>query len=122
MIKPKSVDEYVESFPEEIQKRLKRVRSLIIKAAPRAEESISYGMPGYKLEGVLVYFAAYKNHIGFYPMPSTLENFRKEISEYKSAKGSVQFPHDKPLPTTLISHMVKLRVAENKSKAAAKKK
>jgi len=122
MTTPKNVDEYIDGFPEEVQKRLKKIRSLITKAAPKAKESISYGMPGYKLDGVLVYFAAYKNHIGFYPMPSALENFKKEVSEYKSAKGSVQFPHDKPLPTTLISHMVKLRVAENKLKAAAKKK
>jgi uncharacterized protein YdhG (YjbR/CyaY superfamily) len=122
MVTPKSVDEYMESFPEEIRKRLKQVRALVIKAVPKAEEGISYGMPAYKLNGILVYFAGYKNHIGFYPMPSTLENFKKEITEYKSAKGSVQFPHDKPLPTTLISHMIKFRAAENKMKAAAKKK
>jgi uncharacterized protein YdhG (YjbR/CyaY superfamily) len=106
-----SVDEYIKDFPEEIQHLLNQIRSTIINVAPNAEESISYGMPAYKLNGKpLVYFAAFKNHIGFYATPSGNAAFEKELSKYKQGKGSVQFPIDKPLPLTLIVKIVKYKV------------
>ena len=103
MKKPDSVEEYIESFPKQVQKILKQVRATIKKAAPKAEEKISYGMPYYSLNGRLAYFAGYKRHIGFYPMPGAIAAFKKEITKYKWAKGSVQFPLDKPLPVSLIT-------------------
>lgn len=123
MQKPISVDAYISGFPKETQQLLKQVRSAIKEAAPKAEELISYAMPGYKLNGrPLVYFAGYEHHIGFYPTPAGIESFKKELSVYKSAKGSVQFPLDKPMPLALIKKMVKYKVAENLEKAKAKKK
>jgi uncharacterized protein YdhG (YjbR/CyaY superfamily) len=119
--KPKNIDEYIIGFPEEIQKILKEIRSTIKKAAPEAEEKISYGMPAFMLNGILVYFAAFKNHIGFYALPSGNEAFKKEISAYKTGKGSIRFPLDKPLPLDLITKIVKFRIKENSEKAAAKK-
>jgi uncharacterized protein YdhG (YjbR/CyaY superfamily) len=118
----KDVDSYIDTFPKDTQELLEKIRTTIRKAAPKAEEVISYQMPAYKLEGVLVYFAGYKQHIGFYPMPSALREFKKELSIYKGSKGAVQFPLDKPLPLTLITKMVKFRVSENKKKAKEKKK
>jgi uncharacterized protein YdhG (YjbR/CyaY superfamily) len=106
-----TVDEYIKDFPEEVQNLLIQVRSTIINVVPNAEESISYGMPAYKLNGKpLVYFAAFKNHIGFYATPSGHAAFEKELAKYKQGKGSVQFPIDKPLPLTLIAKIVNYRV------------
>ena len=121
-----SIDEYIATFPEEIQKILEELRAVIKAAAPKAEEKISYQMPTFTLNGGnLVHFAAFKKHIGFYPTPSGTEAFQKELSVYKGAKGSVQFPLDKPMPLKLIRKIVKFRVAENSKKAkstSAKKK
>lgn len=117
MEKPKDIDEYVSSYPKEIQKLLEQFRATIKKAAPAAEEVISYGMPAFKLNGLLVWFAAYSKHIGFYPRVSAIKAFKKELSIYKGAKGSVQFPFDKPLPLGLISKIVKFRANENVGKA-----
>ena len=121
--KPASVDAYLATFPESVQKNLERIRMAVIHAAPKAEETISYGMPAFRYKGkVIIYFAGYKNHIGFYPMPAAIIAFKKELSIYKSSKGAVQFPLDKPLPSALITKMVKYRIAENLQKAKAKKK
>ena len=117
-----SIDEYIGTFPQEIQILLEQVRVTIKQAAPEAEEAIKYAMPTFVLNGNLVHFAAFKNHIGFYPVPSGIEAFKKELSVYKGAKGSVQFPLDKPMPLKLISEIVKFRVNENQLKAKAKKK
>ena len=115
-----SVDTYLNSFPPATKKQMEKLRSLIRKAAPKAEELISYKMPAYKLHGVLVYFAGYDHHIGFYPMPSAIEKFHRELSKYKKAKGTVQFPIDETLPADLITRMVKFRVDENIEKASLK--
>lgn len=117
-----SVDGYIAGFPPKTKVLLEKLRAAIQKAAPKAEEVISYQMPAYKLDGMLVYFAGYDKHIGFYPMPSAIAAFQKEIAGYKQAKGSVQFPLDKPLPLALVTKMVKFRVKENLEKAKAKKK
>ncbi len=122
MTKPIDIDQYISGFPEEVQKILEEFRMTIKKAAPEAEEVISYGMPAFKLNGMIVYFAGYKKHIGFYPTASGIETFKKELSIYKGAKGSVQFPLDKPLPSGLITRIVKFRVTENLQKAKKKKK
>ncbi|QED47768.1 iron chaperone [Cytobacillus dafuensis] len=118
----KTIDEYILQFPAEIQEILKALRKVIKESAPDAEEKISYRMPTFVLHGNLVHFAAYKNHIGFYPAPSGINAFKYELSEYKGAKGSVQFPIDKKLPYELISEIVKYRVAENIKKAESKMK
>ncbi len=119
---PKDVDEYISRFPREVQRILEEVRATIKKAAPGAEEVISYQMPAFKFHGVLVYFAGYKKHIGFYPTSSGIEAFRKELSIYKGAKGSVQFPINSTLPLNLVRKIVKYRVRENLERANAKKK
>ena len=116
------VDHYIANFPEATQMLLDQLRAIIKKAAPKATESISYMMPAYKYEGALVYFGGYKKHIGFYPMPAAIAAFKKELSAYNLSKGTVQFPLDKPLPVSLISKIVKFRVAENLQKAKLKKK
>lgn len=116
----KTIDEYIKIFPKDIQKILELVRQTIKKAAPEAEEVISYQMPTFKFNGNLVHFAAFKNHIGFYPTPSGTKEFKKEISVFRSGKGSIQFPIDKPMPLSLIKKIVKYRVKE--SVPAAKKK
>jgi len=109
-----NVDQYIANFPPDVQERLQQIRSLILKTAPEAQESISYAMPGYKVKGKpLVYFAGYKNHIGFYATPTGHEAFKKELSVYKQGKGSVQFPLNEPLPFDLIKRIVLFRVAEN---------
>ena len=118
---PKTVNEYIGAFPKEVQPLLNQVRQTIKKAAPNAEELISYAMPAYKLNGVLVYFAGYKNHIGFYATPTGHEAFKKELSKYKEGKGSVQFPIDQQLPLSLITRIVKFRVKENEVKGTKKK-
>jgi uncharacterized protein YdhG (YjbR/CyaY superfamily) len=117
-----SIDEYIESFPKETQKILKEIRATIKAAAPQAEEKISYQMPTFFLNGNLIHFAAFKNHIGLYPTPSGTEAFKEEIAKYKAAKGSIQLPIDEPMPLKLISRIVKFRVAENLQKAKAKGK
>lgn len=111
-----TIDEYISVFPVNVQDILEKLRKVIRESAPEAEETISYGMPTFKLNGNLVHFAAYKNHIGFYPTPSGIEAFKKEISQYKSAKGSVQFPIDKPIPLDLVKKIVIFRVKENLTK------
>ena len=121
MEKVNSIDDYIKSFPPGIQKLLQQVRASIQKAAPGAEETIKYAMPTFMLNGNLVHFAAFKNHIGLYPMPNGIEAFKKELSVYKGAKGSVQFPLDQPMPLELIGKIVKYRVAENMAKAKKKK-
>lgn len=117
-----SVDEYIQDFPKEVREILGQVRGTIRKAAPEAEEIISYAVPTFKLHGILVHFAAFKNHIGFYALPSGNKAFTKELSGYTMGKGSVQFPINKPMPLELIAKIVKFRVAENMEKAEAKKK
>jgi uncharacterized protein YdhG (YjbR/CyaY superfamily) len=119
-----NIDHYIAEFPDETRELLEQLRATIRNAAPEAEEVISYRMPAYKYRGMLVYFAAYKNHIGFYPGASGIEAFKKELSGYKGAKGSVQFPLDKPLPLELVTEIVKFRIIENsiKSELKAKKK
>lgn len=117
-----SVDEYISQFTPEIRSILETLRKAIKESATGAEEKISYQMPAYALNGILVYFAAYKKHIGFYPTASAIEAFKDELSGYKQSKGTVQFPVDKPLPYDLISRMVKFKVAENLQKMSIKKK
>ena len=115
-----NIDKYIAGFPKETQKLLEQHRATIRKAAPEANETIKYAIPTFTLNGNLVHFAAFKNHIGFYPTPSGIETFRKELSVYEGAKGSVRFPVDKPLPLDLISKIVKFRVKENIEKAKVK--
>jgi uncharacterized protein YdhG (YjbR/CyaY superfamily) len=117
---PKTIDEYIAGFPPDVQVILEKMRLTIRKAAPDAEEKISYQMPTFTLKGNLVHFAAFKNHIGLYPTSSGTQAFRKELSVYEGAKGSIRFPKDKPLPLTLIRKIVKFRVAENIKRAEAK--
>jgi uncharacterized protein YdhG (YjbR/CyaY superfamily) len=117
-----SVDEYIRGFPTDVQRILNRLREAIRKAAPDAEEKISYRMPTFVLHGNLVHFAAYRNHIGFYPTSSGIEAFKQELSAYKWSKGSVQFPIDKPLPYELVRRIVRFRVAETSRLAEEKLK
>jgi len=112
----KDIDEYLSGYPEHVQRFLTQMRLTVKKAAPQATEKISYGIPTFALEGNLVHFAAFKNHIGFYPTPSAIAAFNKELSSYKCSKGAVQFPLDAPLPLTLVSRMVKFRVKEKMMK------
>ena len=115
------IDTYIASFPAETQKLLKQIRETIKEAAPDAEEKMGYGIPTFTLQGNLVHFASFKNHIGFYPAPSGIVAFRKELVAYKNSKGAVQFPIDKAIPFGLIAKIVKFRVKENLAKAKAKK-
>ncbi len=115
------IDTYIASFPKPTQLRLQEIRAIIQKALPKAEEIISYKMPAYKQYAVLVYFAGYKNHIGFYPTSSGIRNFITEFSNYKWSKGAVQFPIDKPMPAKLITKISKFRLQEEKEKATKKK-
>lgn len=117
-----SIDEYILQFQPEVQEILKTLRKVIKESAPDAVEKISYQMPTFFLHGNLVHFAAFKNHIGFYPTPSGIDAFKPELSVYKGAKGSVQFPIDKPLPFELIKEIVKFRAAENNKQAEVKLK
>jgi len=119
---PKNIDEYIAGFPPDVQELLERIRSTIREAAPGAVEKISYQMPTFALKGNLVHFAAFKNHIGFYPAPTGIEEFQEELSVYKSAKCSVRFPLDKPIPFALIGRIVKFRVKENLERAKGMKK
>jgi uncharacterized protein YdhG (YjbR/CyaY superfamily) len=115
-----SIDEYIAAFPEEIQAILQEIRETIKAAAPDAEEKISYQMPAFALKGNLVYFGAFKDHIGFYPTPSGTEAFKEEIARYQGGKGSIRFALDEPMPLDLITRIVKMRVAENLKKAEVK--
>ncbi len=117
---PKDINEYIASFPKDIQTILQKIRETIKKAAPEAQEKISYQMPTFFLNGNLVHFAAFKHHIGFYPTPSGTAKFKKEIAGYQAAKGSIQFPLDQPIPYDLISQIVEFRVKENLAKAKKK--
>ena len=118
---PETVDQYIAAFPSDVKKRMQQLRKTIKAAAPKADELISYQMPGYKYFGMLVYFAAFKNHIGFYPGAGGILEFYKKLSSFKSAKGSVQFPHDRPIPYDIISKIVKFRVKQNEEKISLKK-
>ena len=119
---PRSIDEYIAGFPHDVQEILEKMRMTIRKAAPDAGETISYRMPTFTLKGNLVHFAAHKKHIGLYPTPSGIEKFEDELSAYRSSKGAVQFPLDRPIPFDLISEIVKFRVKENLERAEAKGK
>ena len=109
----KTIDEYIATSPEEVRKTLQKLRQVIHEAAPEAQEVIGYNMPAFKLNGILVYFAAFKNHIGFYPTSSGIVTFKKELTAYETSKGTVRFPLDKPIPFELVSKIVKFRVQEN---------
>lgn len=115
-----SIDAYIASFPDHVQRQLQELRATIRAAAPEAEEVISYQMPTFRFHGNLVHFAAYTGHIGFYPAPSGIAAFQERLSRYKGAKGSVQFPLDQPLPHDLIAEIVRFRVAENRAAAERK--
>jgi uncharacterized protein YdhG (YjbR/CyaY superfamily) len=120
-IPAKNIDEYIEGFAEEVQINLEKIRNTIKKIVPEAHETISYGMPAFQWKGTLVYFAAYKNHIGFYPMPTAIEAFKDELTGYKLAKGTIQFPINAPIPLDLIARIVKFRVSQNLEKSKTKK-
>ena len=112
----KTIDEYIESFPIHIQSILSKLRQTIKESAPEVKETMSYGIPTFKLNVNLVHFAAYKNHIGFYPTPSAIDKFKEELSSYKQAKGSVQFPLNKSIPFDIVKKIVKFRVKQIKNK------
>ncbi|HSL45545.1 MAG TPA: DUF1801 domain-containing protein [Anaerolineales bacterium] len=116
-----TMDEYINAFPDDVKAILNELRQTIRDAAPDAEETINYQMPTFTLNGNLVHFAAFKNHIGFYPTPTGIEAFREELAPYKGAKGSVQFPIDEPLPLPLIRRIVEYRVKENSERKQKKK-
>ena len=120
-IKAENTDQYIALFPTAIQERLAILRKAIQEAAPEAQEVISYGMPAYKQQGVLVYFAGYKNHIGFYPTGSGVSTFVEELTNYQCSKGTIQFQHDQAIPVELIKRIVQFRINENQLKAAIKK-
>lgn len=117
----RAIDDYIAAFPDDVQGQLQAVRATIHAAAPDAVELISYGMPAFAQEGNLVYFAALKHHIGFYPTSSGIAAFQQEIAAYESSKGAVKFPKDQPLPLDLIAKIVQYRVTENLTRAAAKR-
>lgn len=109
----KTTDEYIASFPQNVQAALQQTRQAIKEAAPQAQEVISYSMPAFKLNGILVWFAAFKNHIGFFPKVSAMEAFKEKLSGYQTSKGTIRFPLDKPIPVDLIREIVKFRVKED---------
>lgn len=117
---PRIIDEYIAGLPDDVQEKLQQIRMTIREAAPEAEEKISYQMPTFYLKGNLVHFAAFKQHIGFYPTPTGTERFQKELAAYKVSKGTIRFPLDKPIPFDLITEIVKFRVQENLDRAAAR--
>jgi uncharacterized protein YdhG (YjbR/CyaY superfamily) len=117
-----NIDEYIATFPKKTQQILEEIRATIKAAAPEAQEKISYQMPTFFLQGNLVHFAAFKNHIGFYPVPTGIAKFKKELSVYEQGKGSVQFPLNQPMPLDLITKIVKFRVRENLAKTKDKAK
>ena len=112
-----SIDEYIAGFPADVQEKLREIRETIKKAAPGAREKISYQMPTFELNGNLVHFAAYSNHLGFYPAPSGIDTFKEELAGFKSSKGTIKFPLDKPLPLDLIRKIVSYRIKENLEKS-----
>ncbi|MFD2203130.1 iron chaperone [Shivajiella indica] len=116
----KTIEEYINAFDGETRRILQKIKETVREAAPEATESINYGIPTFKLFGNLVHFAAYKKHIGFYPAPSGMEAFKKEVEPFKTGKGTLQFSLDKPIPYDLISDIVQFRVEENKIKAGKK--
>ena len=118
--KPQNIDEYIGAFPNDVQQILERIRMTVQNAAPDAKEKISYSMPAFEQNGIVVYFAAFKNHIGLYALPSGHDAFKEELSKYKSGKGSVQFPLNQPMPYDLITEIVKFRVKENLEKIKKK--
>ena len=120
--KPTTAIQYIASFPKDVQKKLQQLRSTIKKAAPKTEEVISYGIVGYKLNGMLIYFAGFKNHVSVYPAPRSSTGFREELKAYKGGKSTVQFPLDKTLPLDLIKRIVKFRIEQCEDKALLKKK
>jgi uncharacterized protein YdhG (YjbR/CyaY superfamily) len=122
MHKFKTVNEYLSAFPTVVRSKLESMREIVKKAAPTAEEVISYNMPAYRQKRVLVYFSAFKQHIGFYPTSSGINEFKSELSGYKFSKGAIQFPLDKPLPVKLISRIVRFRERENLDTTLSKKK
>jgi uncharacterized protein YdhG (YjbR/CyaY superfamily) len=117
-----SIDEYIEQFPANVQSILQKLRATIKKTAPAAEETISYQMPAFKYHGMLVYFAGYKNHIGFYPTSTPMKVFKDRLTNYKTSKGAIQFPINEAIPLTLVKDIVKFRVKENLEKENAKSK
>ncbi len=117
---PATVDEYLADLPEKKRTVLSGIRETIKSTAPKAEEVISYGMPGYKYHGMLVYFAAFKNHLSFFPGSSMLERFGKEVERYKTSKGTLQFTVEQPIPTSLIKKIVKERMKQNEANTKAK--
>lgn len=119
---PSNIDDYIAGFPPDIQEILEQVRATVKKAAPDAVETIKYQIPTFVLNENLVHFGAFKNHIGFYPTPSAVKEFERELSAYKCAKGSVQFPFHEPMPLDLITRIVEFRRREAHAKAAAKRK
>jgi uncharacterized protein YdhG (YjbR/CyaY superfamily) len=121
-IQARNIDEYIAAFPKDVQVKLSEIREVIKKAAPKAEEAIKYGIPTYVLHGNLVHFGGFKNHLGFYPAPQGIEEFKKELSVYKGSKGAIQFPYDQPLPKSLITKIVKFRIARTLEKQKAKVK
>lgn len=116
----KDINEFIADFPEDIQLILEKIRATIQQAAPDAKEAIKYGMPTFVLNGNLVHFAAYKNHIGFYPAPTGIDAFIEELAQYRTGKGTIQFPVDKPIPYDLVTKVVKFRVEENLKKLKKK--
>ena len=117
-----NIDEYISEFPVEVQQILQKVRLTIHEAAPQAREAISYQMPTFKLYGNLVHFAAYAHHVGFYPTSSGIERFARELSRFKTSRGTIQFPLDSPIPYELIARITRFRVEENRTRAESKKK
>lgn len=114
----KTVDDYIASFPADVQTRLQKIRKTIKATAPKAEEMISYGIAGYKYKGMLIYFAGFKNHVSVYPAPRTVEPFKKELAAYGGGKGTVQFPNDEPIPLDLVKRIVQFRLKANEEKAS----
>lgn len=117
-----SIEAYHASFPSEVKHKLSQMHDAVLAAAPQAEPCISYNMPAFKYHGVLVYYAAFKNHIGFYPTASGIASFADELKAYKTSKGAIQFPLDKPIPVSLVKKIVTFRKKENEAKASLKKK
>lgn len=118
----KTVEEYIKRYPAKVQTVLKKLRQTIKTAAPKADEVISYGIPGYKYHGMLIFFAAWTNHISVYPAPRQNPAFKKELAAYEGGKGTVQFPLDETIPFALITKIIKLRIKENEENFAAKNK
>jgi uncharacterized protein YdhG (YjbR/CyaY superfamily) len=116
-----SIDQYISEAPQEVQQKLRELRTVIKAEVPDAEERIAYGMPTFSQNGNLVHFAAFKNHIGFFPAPSGIENFKDELAKYKTSKGTVQFPLDEEIPMDLVREIVRFRLKENLAKSAKKK-